>query len=128
MGSATSEIHSMSKGVTNFSMILKLVAQEFHNDDSVYSPGAKEMVGEVLSECSSVFEEINQRLDTITKRRADGSVVEPSTLKKLKWCFKKEHAQSLLAQLESQKSNLLILLQVLSTGRVMAAISNTYVN
>jgi N-terminal domain on NACHT_NTPase and P-loop NTPases len=113
------EIHSISKGVTLFSLMLKQVGQTLQASDSVHSSEALETAQEITSECQMVFDEIHEMLDKVTSRRGDGNV-SPSIQQKFRWCFKKGRVQYLLAQLESLKMSLLVMLQILQLGKLMA--------
>lgn len=119
IASAGMEIHSISKGVTLFSLMLKQVGQTLQASDSVHSSEALETAQEITSECQMVFDEIHEMLDKVTSRRGDGNV-SPSIQQKFRWCFKKGRVQYLLAQLESLKMSLLVMLQILQLGKLMA--------
>ena len=127
MASAGVDILSISKEVTMFSLILKQVGQTLQAADSVHSSGALETTQQIASECKLVFDEIEEKLDKITTRKADGSVA-PSVQQRFKWCFKKGRVQYLLTRLESLKMDLLVMLQILQIGKFMAGTSNRYVD
>lgn len=120
VASAGIEIHSISKGVTLFSLMLKQVGQALQAADSVHSPEALETVQEISSECQLVFDEIQDMLDRVTSQKTD-STVAPSIQQRFQWCFRKARVQYLLAQLESLKLSILVMLQILQLGRLMAA-------
>ncbi len=119
IASAGMEIHSISKGVTLFSLMLKQVGQTLQSSDSVHSSEALETAQEITNECQMVFDEIQDMLDKVTTRRGDGAL-SPSLQQKFRWCFKKGRVQYLLAQLESLKMSLLVMLQILQLGKMMA--------
>jgi N-terminal domain on NACHT_NTPase and P-loop NTPases len=121
IASAGMEIHSISKGVTLFSLMLKQVGQALQASDSVHSTEALETAQEIANECQMVFDEIKEMLDKVTTKRGDGSL-SPSIQQKFRWCFKKGRVQYLLAQLESLKMSLLVMLQILQLGKMMATI------
>jgi hypothetical protein len=112
--------------VTLFSLMLKQVGQALQAQDSVHSSEALETAQEITSECQMVFDEIQEMLDKVTSKRSDG-VFSPSIQQRFKWCFKKGRVQYLLAQLESLKMSLLVMLQILQLGKLMAATPRTYV-
>ncbi|ERF72121.1 hypothetical protein EPUS_02912 [Endocarpon pusillum Z07020] len=120
IASAGMEIHSISKSVTLFSLMLKQVGQALQASDSVHSSEALETAQEISIECEKVFDEIREMLDKVTSRKSDGSL-SPSIQQRFKWCFKKARVQYLLAQLESLKMSLLLMLQILQLGKLMAA-------
>lgn len=119
------EIHSISKNVTLFSLMLKQVGQALQASDSVHSSEALETAQEISNECQIVFDEIQEMLDKVSSRKADGSA-SPSIQQRFKWCFKKARVQYLLAQLESLKMSLLVMLQILQLGKMMATIPKRY--
>jgi hypothetical protein len=106
--------------------MLKQVGQALQAPDSVHSSEALETAQEITSECQMVFDEIQEMLDKVTSRRSDGAL-SPSIQQRFKWCFKKGRVQYLLAQLESLKMSLLVMLQILQLGKLMAATPKTYV-
>lgn len=126
IASAGMEIHSISKGVTLFCLMLKQVGQTLQASDSVHSSEALETAQEITNECQMVFGEIQEMLDKVTSRRGDGSL-SPSIQQRFRWCFKKGRVQYLLAQLESLKMSLLVMLQILQLGKMMALTSRKYV-
>jgi hypothetical protein len=127
IASAGMEIHSISKGVTLFSLMLKQVGQALQASDSVHSSEALDTAQEITNECQMVFDEIQEMLDKVTTRRGDGTPSSPSIQQKFRWCFKKGRVQYLLAQLESLKMSLLVILQILQLGRLMAMTPRKYV-
>jgi N-terminal domain on NACHT_NTPase and P-loop NTPases len=127
IASAGMEIHSISKGVTLFSLMLKQVGQALQAPDSVHSSEALETAQEITNECQMVFDEIREMLDKVTSKKGDGSSM-PSIQQRFRWCFKKGRVQYLLAQLESLKLSLLVMLQILQLGKLMAAPPRMYVH
>jgi hypothetical protein len=119
IASAGMEIHSISKSVTLFSLMLKQVGQALQASDSVHSDEALETAHELTNECQMVFDEIQEMLDKVTNKRQNGSG-SPSIQQRFKWCFKKGRVQYLLGQLESLKMSLLVILQILQLGKLMA--------
>lgn len=120
VASAGQEIHSISKAVTLFSLMLKQVGQTLQAPDSIHSHEAEQAAVQITNECRQVFDEIEYLLDKVRTRRNDGTVM-PTTLQKFKWCFKKHKVTYLLAQLESLKLSLSVMLQILQLGKLMAA-------
>lgn len=116
------EIHSISKSVTLFSLMLKQVGQALQASDSVHSDEALETARELTNECQLVFDEIQEMLDKVTSKRENG-VPSPTIQQKFRWCFKKGRVQYLLGQLESLKMSLLVMLQILQLGKLMASTS-----
>ena len=100
--------------------MLKQVGQTLQSNDSVHTPEAEDAAKHITHECQQIFEEIQHMLDSVQKVRKDGSY-GPSTIQKVKWCFKKHKVTYLLAQLESLKLSLSVMLQILQLGRLMAS-------
>jgi hypothetical protein len=125
IASAGLQIHSISKGVTLFSLMLKQVGQTLQASDSVHSSEALETAQEIAHDCQLVFDEIQDMLDKVTTKKGDGSL-SPSIQQRFKWCFKRSRVQYLLGQLESLKMSLLVMLQILQLGKLMAASPRRY--
>lgn len=125
VASAGLEIHSISKGITLFSSMLKQVGQTMQSADSIHSTEAVEVARQITSECQLVFDEIQEMLDRVTTKRRDGTY-QPTTIQKFKWCFKKHRVQYLLAQLESLKLSLSVMVQIMQLAKLMAAIPKGY--
>lgn len=126
IASAGIEIHSISKGVTLFSLMLKQVGQALQASDSVHSSEALETAQEITKECQMVFAEIQEMLDKVRTKRGDVSL-SPSVQQRFRWCFKKGRVQYLLGQLESLKLSLLVMLQILQLGKMMVMNPKRYV-
>lgn len=125
--SAGVEIPTISRAVSMFSWILKQAEQALNATDSVHSSEAVETVGQITNECELVFNQVNRELDKVISKRTDGSKV-PSAQQRFKYCFKKVKLNQLLARLESSKTNLMLMMQILQIGKIMASISDKYVN
>jgi hypothetical protein len=126
VASAGLEIHSISKGISLFSLMLKQVGQTLQAPDSIHSHEAEQAAKQITTECQQIFEEIGNMLDKVRTRRQDGSW-GPTAIQKFKWCFKKHKVTYLLAQLESLKLSLSVMLQILQLGKLMAAPTKEYV-
>ena len=87
--------------------------------DSVHSHEAMQAAKHITDECQQIFDEIEYMLDKVRTRRQDGSF-GPTIAQKFKWCFKKHKVTYLLAQLESLKLSLSVMLQILQLGKLMA--------
>ena len=125
VASAGIEIHSISKGVTLFSLMLKQVGQHLQTPDSVHSSEALATAKQITEECQHVFDEISEMLDRVQSKKPDGSGTL-SLQQRFKWCFKKHRVTYLLAQLESLKMSLLVMLQILQLGKLMASPTKRY--
>jgi len=100
--------------------MLKQVGQTLQAPDSVHSHEAEQAAKQITTECRQIFDEIETMLDKVRTRKKDGSW-GPTTIQKFKWCFKKHKVNYLLAQLESLKLSLSVMLQILQLGKLMAA-------
>jgi len=116
------EVHSIAKQVTLFSLMLKQVGTVLQAADSVHSQEAVDAAKQIAEESTRVFEEINDMLDRVRMKRPDGTYA-PTIQQRFRWCFKKHRVTYLLAQLESLKLSLSVLLQILQLGKLMASTS-----
>ncbi|KIX04549.1 uncharacterized protein Z518_05419 [Rhinocladiella mackenziei CBS 650.93] len=116
------EVHSISKTVTLFSLMLKQTGNVLQSADSVHSREAVETVKSMADESTRVFDEINDMLDRVrTKPTTEGT--SPTIQQRFRWCFKKHRVIYLLAQLESLKLSLSLMLQIIQLGKLMASTS-----
>lgn len=76
---------------------------------------------EIRDQCQIVFNEIEDMLDRVQRKDNNNSPMSPSLQQKFKWCFKKQRVTYLLAQLESLKLSLVVMLQILSLGKLLAS-------
>ena len=127
VASAGIEIHTISKGVTLFSLMLKQVGQHLQARDSVHSEEALDTAKQITDECQQVFDEITDMLDKVQSKRSDGSYA-PNLQQRFKWCFKKHRVTYLLGQLESLKLNLLVMLGILQLGKLIVTPPKRYVS
>lgn len=117
------EVHSIAKAVTLFSTMLKQTGAALQVVDSVHSRESVETARSIAEEGTRVFDEINDMLDRVSSRRTEASIQQ-----RFRWCFKKHRVTYLLAQLESLKLSLLVMMQVLQLGKLMAATSRRLVD
>lgn len=125
VASAGIEIHSIAKSVSLFALMLKQVGATLQESDSIHSAEAVDTAKEIKDQCELVFDEITEMLDKVQKKDEYGNSKGPSLPQKFKWCFKKQRVQYLLAQLESLKLSLIVMMQILHLGKMMAP--NRYV-
>ncbi|KAL6241542.1 hypothetical protein RBB50_011565 [Rhinocladiella similis] len=116
------EVHGISKGVTLFSTMLKQTGTVLQTVDSVHSTEAIETAMSIADESTRVFDEINDMLDRLGTKSSDGSAT-PSIQQRFRWCFKKNRVTYLMAQLESLKLSLAVMLQIIQLGQLMASTS-----
>ncbi|KIW19356.1 hypothetical protein PV08_03651 [Exophiala spinifera] len=116
------EVHGISKGVTLFSTMLKQTGVVLQAADSVHSNEAIETARSIADEGTRVFDEIHDMLDRLGTKSSDGNAT-PSLQQRFRWCFKKNRVTYLMAQLESLKLSLAVMLQVIQLGQLMASTS-----
>ena len=119
------EVHSISKTVTLFSLTLKQTGTAFQARDSVHTWDALDGVRTIADDATRIFDEFNDMLDRVRTKPSEGSVV-PSIQQRFQWCFKRHRVTYLLAQLETHKMSLSVILQVLQLGKLMASTSRKY--
>ena len=105
--------------------MLKHVGAVLQTSDSVHSLEAVEAANRVSEECKSVFDEIEHLVDNV--RGMQNGTIGPSPQQRFGWVFKKGRVSYLVAQLESLKLILSLMLQILQLGKLMAATSKRYV-
>lgn len=100
--------------------MLKQVGQTLQHPDSVHSEEAKQAAHQITQESQLVFDEIQGMLDKVRTKGSNGTY-SSTTIQRFKWCFKKNKVTYLLAQLESLKLSLSVMLQILQLGKLMAS-------
>jgi hypothetical protein len=120
VASAGIEIHSIAKSVSLFALMLKQVGTTLQESDSIHSSEALDTAKEIKDQCELVFDEISEMLDKVQRKDEYGNSKGPSLQQKFKWCFKKQRVTYLLAQLESLKLSLVVMMQILQLGKLIA--------
>jgi hypothetical protein len=110
------DIHSISKAISLFSTTLKQVGQSLHANDSVRTRECMETAQAISEQAQTVFGEIEDMLDKVQK---SDSYLDLPVQQRFKLCFKKQRVTYLLAQIESLKLSLAVMLQVLQLGRLL---------
>ncbi|OQE39241.1 hypothetical protein PENCOP_c007G03532 [Penicillium coprophilum] len=113
------EIHSIAKGISLFALTLKHVGQTIEGTDVDQSPEATEKAWEIAGQGQMIFIEIEHMLDKLKATDKDNDLMRIPLQERLKWCFRKQHVTYLLAQLESLKLSLIVMLQTLQLGNVI---------
>ncbi|KAJ5170333.1 uncharacterized protein N7500_003116 [Penicillium coprophilum] len=113
------EIHSIAKGISLFALTLKHVGQTIEGTDVDQSPEAAEKAWEIAGQGQMIFIEIEHMLDKLKATDKDNDLMRIPLQERLKWCFRKQHVTYLLAQLESLKLSLIVMLQTLQLGNVV---------
>jgi hypothetical protein len=112
------EIHSIAKGISLFSLTLKHVGQALETTDLSRSQEATEKAWEIAGQGQMVFVEIERMLDKLQNTDSDEDLKNIPMQERLKWCFRKQYVTYLLAQLDSLKLSLIVMLQVLQLGNL----------
>ena len=111
------EIQHIAKQISLFSLILKQVGLALEDSKSAATRTALDTTNEVANQSRTVFEEIKGMVEMVQKKDEKGHIRAISVAQKVKWCFKKQRMQYLLAQLDSLKISLSIMLQTLQLGK-----------
>lgn len=121
ISNAECDIHSIAKGISLFSLMLKQVGKTMEEGRTVASQSAIETATEIRDQSQVVFDEIKNMVDLAQGRDEQGNLRSITIAQRVKWCFKKRKVQYLLGQLESLKLSLSIMLQILQMGKAIAA-------
>lgn len=121
ISNAECDIHSIAKGISLFSLMLKQVGKTMEEGRTVASQSALETATEIRDQSQVVFDEIKNMVDLGHGRDEQGNLRSITIAQRIKWSFKKRKVQYLLGQLESLKLSLSIMLQILQMGKAIAA-------
>lgn len=121
ISNAECDIHSIAKGISLFSLMLKQVGKTMEEGRTVASQSAIDTATEIRDQSQVVFDEIKNMVDLAQGRDDRGHLRSITIAQRIKWCFKKRKVQYLLGQLESLKLSLSIMLQILQMGKAIAA-------
>jgi len=121
MANPDCDIHNIAKHISLFSLMLKQTARAMGEGGQLASLLAVDVATEISHQGQLVFEEIKSMTDLSQGRDEKGILRSITIAEKNKWAFKKHKVRYLLGQLESLKLSLAIMLQVLQTGKTMAA-------
>ncbi len=122
ISNAECDIHSIAKGISLFSLMLKQVGKTMEEGKTVASQSAMDTAMEIRDQSQVVFDEIKNMIDLAQGRDEQGNLRSITIAQRLKWCFKKQKVQYLLGQLESLKLSLSIMLQILQMGKAIATV------
>ncbi|KAJ5678264.1 uncharacterized protein N7477_003897 [Penicillium maclennaniae] len=81
-------------------------------------PEATEKAREIARQGQVAFVEIERMLDKLQNNDSDDDFKHTPMQERLKWCFRRQYVTYLLAQLESLKLSLIVMLQVLQLGNL----------
>ena len=117
---AECDIHSIAKGISLFSLMLKQVGKTMEEGKTVATQSAIETATEIRDQSQVVFDEIKNMVDLAQAKDDKGNLRSITIAQRVKWCFKKRKVHYLLGQLESLKLSLSIMLQILQMGKAIA--------
>ena len=121
ISNAECDIHSIAKGISLFSLMLKQVGKTMEEGRAVASQSAIDTATEIRDQSQVVFDEIKNMVDLAHAKDEMGNLRSVTIAQRVKWCFKKRKVQYLLGQLESLKLSLSIMLQILQMGKAINA-------
>ncbi|KAJ5758008.1 uncharacterized protein N7511_006702 [Penicillium nucicola] len=113
------EIHSIAKGISLFALSLKDAGQTLEVTGFHRTPEATEKAWEIAAQGQMIFIEIEHMLDMLKSTDREDDLRRMPLQERLKWCFQKQHVTYLLAQLDSLKLSLIVLLQILQLGNMI---------
>lgn len=114
------EIQTIAKEISLFSLTLKQVGLLMESPDSIASQSAIDTAGKFSSQSRMIFTEIKEMEEVSQTRDEQGHLRSVTVARRVRWCSKKHKVQYLLAQLESLKLSLSIMLQVFQLGKYIA--------
>ena len=120
MQNADTEIPTISRGVSDFSLMLKQVARTMQEGGMIPTPLAIDTVFDIKSHSEHIFEEIKSMTELAQIRDGSGNLTEIGISQRIVWCFKQQKVPYLLGQLEYLKLNLAIMLQVFQLAKTIA--------
>ena len=119
-GSTTSaareQVDYISKNVSFYSDVLELLVEQFDDDRPIHSKKAIALAEKLHDHSHDLFDRIR---DLIPKGRPANNQL--SFIKRLAWNFKKTKVDLLVGELESLKSTVQLLVQVLCAARQLRA-------
>ncbi|EED16698.1 hypothetical protein TSTA_017720 [Talaromyces stipitatus ATCC 10500] len=112
------DIHSISKGISLFSNSLKQLGQSLQAEHSVHTRECLDTARQISDQARTVFEEVEDMLEKVQKAEVELEQKDVPVQQRFKDCFKKQRVTYLLAQLESLKLSLMVMVQILHLGRL----------
>lgn len=120
MQNADTEIQNISRGISDYSLMLKLVAKQMDEGGVQPTPLAIDTVFDIKGHSEHIFEEIKGMTELAQVRDEKGHLTEIGIGQKVVWCFKQQKVPYLLGQLDYLKTNLAIMLQVLQFAKIVS--------
>ncbi|KAI9806623.1 MAG: hypothetical protein M1825_006080 [Sarcosagium campestre] len=124
--SAERSIRGIANDVSLTSSVLEQLGSHLSEDEhlKLCSDNARTKTQEICGECERVFEEINEALGKSVAKISDGAAKSQKLLQSLKWPFQEKKMELLRSNLDRLKSTLLLMLKVLTYGRMIKSSSD----
>ncbi|KAL9098787.1 MAG: hypothetical protein Q9163_005613 [Psora crenata] len=119
MASAESDVTTISKAISDFSLMLKQVARAMEGGRAVATPLAIYTVVDIKNHSERLFEEIKSMTELAQVRDEEGNLTEIGIGQKVASRTKRQKVPYLLGQLEYLRLNLAIMLQILQLGKTL---------
>ena len=120
MQNADTEIQNISRGISDYSLMLKQVAKQMDEGGIQPTPLAIDTVFDMKEHSEHIFEEIKGMTELAQVRDEKGNLTEIGIGQKVVWSFKQQKVPYLLGQLDYLKTSLSIMLQVLQLAKVVS--------
>ena len=120
MQNADNEIQNISRGISDYSLMLKQVARTMEEGGIRPTPLAIDTVSDIKDHSEHIFEEIKGMTELAQVRDEEGNLKEIGIGQKVVWSFKQQKVPYLLGQLDYLRLNLAIMLQILQLAKVVA--------
>jgi len=113
---AREHVDHIAKNVSFYSDVLELLVEQFDNDRPIHSTKAVALAEKLYDHSCDLFSRIR---DLIPRGYHNGDQI--SFLQRIAWNFKKTRVDVLVGELESLKSTVQLLVQVLCAARQLRA-------
>lgn len=121
---ASRDVRDIATQLTLLQSVLKELKRALRTSKSIYSADATRTIYNLLSQCSQVFDGIEDL--TAPLRSADGDpLLHPPLGERLKFHFKKDDMRLLKGQLDSLKSTIHLMVSIIQLGRELPTSSST---
>ena len=117
MQNADDEIQKISRGISDFSLMLKQVAKTMEEGGVTPTPLAIDTAFDIKDHSERVFEEIKNMTELEQVKDENGMIKDYQLGQRIVWVFKKQKIPYLLGQLDYLKLNLAIMLQILQLAK-----------
>lgn len=122
MAAADLEIHNIARAISNYAIILKQLALTLETCKSIATQTAMETAKQIADQGQLIFDDIKDMTELDQRKDEHGHLRSIAVNQRVNWCFKQQRLQYLLAQLDTLKLSLSIMLQVLQFGKLLVTI------